>query len=68
MGATSPSPSPRVMRLDQLQKRAPRNDRNGRPPLGLEKMLRIYFLQIWFNLSDPGAEEALYDSESMRRR
>lgn len=30
-------------------------------------MLRIYFLQIWFNLSDPGAEEALYDSESMRR-
>jgi IS5 family transposase len=40
---------------------------HGRPPLGLEKMLRIYFLQIWFNLSDPGAEEALYDSESMRR-
>jgi IS5 family transposase len=40
---------------------------NGRPPLGLEKMLRIYFLQIWFNLSDPGAEEALYDIESMRR-
>jgi IS5 family transposase len=30
-------------------------------------MLRIYFLQIWFNLSDPGAEEAIYDSESMRR-
>lgn len=40
---------------------------SGRPPLGLEKMLRIYFLQIWFNLSDPGAEEAIYDSESMRR-
>ena len=40
---------------------------NGRPPLGLEKMLRIYFLQIWLNLSDPGAEEAIYDSESMRR-
>jgi IS5 family transposase len=40
---------------------------NGRPPLGLEKMLRIYFLQIWFNLSDPGTEEAIYDSESMRR-
>jgi IS5 family transposase len=39
----------------------------GRPPLGLEKMLRIHFLQIWFNLSDPGAEEAIYDSESMRR-
>jgi IS5 family transposase len=40
---------------------------HGRPPLGLEKMLRIYFLQIWFNLSDPAAEEAIYDSESMRR-
>src|ERR1044071_3743740 len=40
---------------------------NGRPPLGLQKMLRIYFLQQWFDLSDPGAEEALYDSESMRR-
>jgi IS5 family transposase len=40
---------------------------NGRPPLGMEKMLRIYFLQQWFNLSDPQAEDAIYDSESMRR-
>ena len=40
---------------------------NGRQPLGLEKMLRIYFLQQWFNLSDPQAEDAIYDSESMRR-
>src|SRR4051812_34380459 len=39
---------------------------NGRPPRGLEIMLRIYFLQHWFNLSDPGVEEALYDSASMR--
>lgn len=39
----------------------------GRPPLGLEKMLRIYFLQQWFDLSDPAAEDAIYDSESMRR-
>jgi len=39
----------------------------GRQPLGLEKMLRIYFLQQWFNLSDPQAEDAIYDSESMRR-
>jgi transposase, IS5 family len=41
--------------------------RHGRQPSGLEKMLRIYFLQQWFNLSDPQAEDALYDSESMRR-
>lgn len=39
----------------------------GRQPLGLEKMLRIYLLQIWFDLSDPQAEDAIYDSESMRR-
>ena len=37
----------------------------GRPPIGLERMLRIHFLQSWFNLSDPGAEEAMYDIESM---
>ena len=38
----------------------------GRPPIGLERMLRIYFLQHWFQLSDPGAEEALYDSRALR--
>lgn len=38
----------------------------GRPPIPLERMLRIYFLQLWFNLSDPAAEEALYDSAAMR--
>ncbi|MCG3202238.1 MAG: IS5 family transposase [Gammaproteobacteria bacterium] len=40
---------------------------DGRPPKELEMMLRVYFLQQWFNLSDPGVEEALYDSASMRR-
>ncbi len=40
---------------------------NGRQPVGLARMLRIYFLQQWFNLSDPQAEDAIYDSESMRR-
>ena len=39
----------------------------GRQPLGLEKMLRIDSRQQWFNLSDPQAEDAIYDSESMRR-
>jgi IS5 family transposase len=38
----------------------------GRPPIPLERMLRIYFLQHWFNLSDPAVEEALYESVSMR--
>ena len=40
---------------------------NGRPPVGLERMLRLHVLQHWFNLSDPMAEDALYDSLSMRR-
>jgi transposase, IS5 family len=40
---------------------------NGRPPIGVERMLRVYFLQHWFNLSDPAVEEALYDSLAMRQ-
>ena len=39
----------------------------GRPTVGIERMLRIHFLQHWFELSDPGAEEALYDSRAMRQ-
>jgi IS5 family transposase len=38
----------------------------GWPPVGIERMLRIYFLQLWFKLSDPQAEEAIYDSAAMR--
>jgi len=38
----------------------------GRPPVGLERMLRIHCLQLWFDLSDPAVEEALYDSLAMR--
>ena len=44
----------------------PNPDGAGRKPKGLERMLRIYFMQHWFALSDPGAEEALYDSRVMR--
>src|SRR5262249_8662718 len=38
----------------------------GRRPFAIAVMLRIYCLQQWYNLSDPGAEEALYDIQSMR--
>lgn len=44
----------------------PKSEGRGRPTIGLERMLRIYCLQHWFNLSDPAAEEALYDVASMR--
>jgi transposase, IS5 family len=40
---------------------------NGRRPKELDKMLRIYFLQQWFNLADPAVEEALYDSATLRQ-
>jgi IS5 family transposase len=39
---------------------------NGTQPMPLERMLRIYFMQQWFNLSDPAMEDSLYDSSSMR--
>jgi IS5 family transposase len=45
----------------------PKGTGGGRPPMPLERMLRIYFMQQWFNLSDPQAEDALYDIEPMRR-
>jgi IS5 family transposase len=43
------------------------NPKGGRRPVGLERMLRIHFLQQWYALSDPAVEEALYDSAAMRR-
>lgn len=41
--------------------------KRGRPPMGIEKMLRMYMLQIWFNLSDPATEDAIYDSYTMQK-
>jgi IS5 family transposase len=43
----------------------PKGER-GRPPVGIERMLRIYFLQQWYALSDEGLEDAIYDSQAMR--
>jgi transposase, IS5 family len=40
---------------------------NGRPPVGLERMLRMYFVQHWFNLGDEACEDALLDSTALRR-
>lgn len=43
------------------------NGKRGRPPKGIEKMLRMYLLQCWFNLSDQAVEDAIYDSYAMRK-
>ena len=58
------TPWKKLMRL--IEPHYPKGD-NGRPPMGVEKMLRIYFMQHWFNLSDPAMEDALYDVNSMAR-
>ncbi len=41
--------------------------KRGRPSMGIEKMLRMYLLQVWFNLSDTATEDAIYDSYAMRK-
>jgi IS5 family transposase len=43
----------------------PKGER-GRPPIGLERMLRVYFLQQWYGLADEALEDAIYDSQAMR--
>lgn len=43
------------------------NKKRGRRPIDIEIMLRMYLMQNWFNLSDEGMEEAIYDSYAMRK-
>lgn len=45
----------------------PHGDERGRPPVDLERMLRIYIAQQWFSLLDEGIEDAIYDSQAIRR-
>lgn len=51
--------------VDRLRPLYPKGER-GRPPIGLERMLRIYFLQQWYALADEALEDALYDSQTLR--
>ena len=51
--------------VDRLHPLYPKGER-GRPPIGLERMLRIYFLQQWYGLADEALEDALYDSQALR--
>jgi len=48
-----------------IEPHSPKGER-GRPPVGIERMLRIYFLQQWYALSDEALEDAIYDSQAMR--
>jgi IS5 family transposase len=49
----------------RLQPLYPKGER-GRRPIGVERMLRIYFLQQWYGLADEALEDALYDSQALR--
>jgi IS5 family transposase len=51
----------------EIGKHYPEEGKRGRQPYPIETMIRIHFMQQWFNLSDPAMEEALYDSFSMRQ-
>jgi IS5 family transposase len=51
--------------VDRLRPFYPKGER-GRPPVGLERMLRIYFVQQWYGLADEAVEDALYDSQALR--
>src|SRR5438105_10380251 len=51
--------------VDRLRPFYPKGER-GRPPVGLERMLRLYFLQQWYGLADEALEDALYDSQALR--
>jgi len=51
--------------LAVIEPHYPKGER-GRPPLGLERMLRVYFLQQWYGLADEALEDALYDSQALR--
>lgn len=44
-----------------------RGDGRGRPPVGIERMLRLYLLQVWYNLADEALEDNIYDSLAMQK-
>ena len=52
--------------LAVLEPHYPKGQR-GRPPVGLERMLRVYFLQQWYGLADEALEDALYDSQALQQ-
>src|SRR5271155_4058254 len=51
--------------VQRLQSLYPKGER-GRPPIGLERMLRVYFVQQWYGLADEAVEDAFYDSQALR--
>ncbi len=59
--------TPWALLIEALEEHYPTSGRRGRPPIGLERMLRMYVVQQCFGLSDEGTEDAVYDSQAIRR-
>ena len=57
-------PWPRLMEV--IAPHYPKSGKRGRPPVGLERMLRMYFVQQWYGLADEAVEDAIYDSQALR--
>lgn len=52
--------------MEVIEPHYPKSGKRGRPPIGLEKMLRMYFVQQWYGLADEALEDAIYDSQALR--
>jgi len=52
--------------IEVIEPHYPRSAKRGRPPMGLERMLRMYFVQQWYGLADEAVEDAIYDSQALR--
>ena len=52
--------------MEVIEPHYPKSGKRGRPPIGLERMLRMYFVQQWYGLADEAVEDAIYDSQALR--
>ena len=52
--------------VEVIEPHYPKSGKRGRPPIGLERMLRMYFVQQWYGLADEAVEDAIYDSQALR--
>lgn len=52
--------------VEVIEPHYPQSGKRGRPPIGLERMLRMYFVQQWYGLADEAVEDAIYDSQALR--
>lgn len=57
---------PWVRLAEVIEPHYPKSGKRGRPPIGLERMLRMYFVQQWYGLADEAVEDAIYDSQALR--